>query len=87
MSTTATMIDIDQSEWGRRLREWRKFRGLTQVELARAVSEVLGRTIGQDAISEWESGSRRPTDPQRVALAQTLAVPATALFPYPDSVR
>lgn len=84
-ATAPVERDVDQVEWGRRLRDWRTFRGLTQVQLAKAVSERLARNIGQDAVSEWEHGTRRPTDPQRVVLSQILAVPPYELFPYPPA--
>lgn len=81
--STAAERDVDQVEWGRRLRDWRSLRGLTQDQLAKAVNDRLGSRLYQDRISEFENGVARPTDPQRVAFAQILAVPVYELFPYP----
>ena len=86
-ATQLEASDIDAVEWGRRLRDWRKLRDLSQVELAARMSERLDQKIGQEVVSRWEQGKRLPTERQRIALARILEVSVWGLFPYPPDVR
>ena len=78
--------DVDLAFWGRNVRAWRDHRVLTQKELAAAVTRKLRHTISQNCVSQWEGGRRRPTDVQRIAIAEVLEVPALWLFPYQASL-
>lgn len=81
-------VKLDLSLWGRTLRDFRQLRHLTQRELGEQITNVLGDgTIGQDAVSAWERGQRRPTDEQRVAIGAVLQVNPHLLFPYPEVSR
>lgn len=61
---------------------------MTQRQLADLVaSENRGLRVDQAKISLWETGRRKPTDDQRIALAAALAVRPQTLFPYPAGAR
>jgi transcriptional regulator with XRE-family HTH domain len=62
-----------------RLREWREHIGLTQREL----SERSG--VAQDAISELETGKRRPYPRTLAKLGAALAIPPHALWSEPPA--
>ncbi len=83
----AAPVEPDLEEWGRRITRFRKFKGLSQTELAERLSEQLRREVPQTVISRFELGKRLPTEAHRIALARVLEVPIAVLFPYPDDVR
>jgi len=61
---------------GRRIREVREARGMTQADLA----EALGRT--PTSISYWENGQRSPGLDDIVVLARVLGVEPSSLLPH-----
>jgi transcriptional regulator with XRE-family HTH domain len=65
--------------WGSRLRDRRLRLRLTQSELAARIGTT------QAAVSAWESGRRRISDPYRLAVADALGVRPSTLFPYRSS--
>lgn len=64
--------------WGRRLREARGHRDMTQPEL----SSRSG--VSQQVISGIERGERGASDATRIALARALDMSPNDLFSYPD---
>ena len=63
------------------IREWRKKRGLSQVQLAdRMESEPGVRLMSNVTISNIEKGVQSPTLEQLHAIAHALSVPVTALI-------
>lgn len=59
---------------GRKIRDFRKFRNLSQAGLA----GPLGVT--KAAVSEWESGKSTPRPHLQVTIAKTLGVPWSSIF-------
>lgn len=91
--STVDDVTTPFESWGDRLRRRRLRTGLTQAELAAACQDALGeaarvagRGVNQADVSRWESGQRRPSDAQKVALARVLGTRVATLFPYPDGV-
>jgi transcriptional regulator with XRE-family HTH domain len=80
-------VEPDLEEWGRRIMRFRKFKGLSQEQLALELSARLGRDIPQSLVSRYERGKRPPPESVRIALARILDAPIAVLFPYPDDVR
>lgn len=68
-----------RQRWGRSIRRQRKFLGMTQLELARAVN------MTQHAVSQWEAGRRAPDVETQLAIARALKIDARVLFAYPDA--
>lgn len=66
--------------WGVNLRAARLRQRLTQAQLAEAVS------VGRASVTRWESGTNRPNEVNRVALARALQVDVGDLFPQIGSV-
>lgn len=64
--------------WGKRIAEARRAAGLTQVQLAAAL------TVDQQQVSAWERGIASPRSDRRVAVARALGVDPNILFAYPD---
>lgn len=64
--------------WGQRIRLARHTVGMTQKQLAAAMS------VDQQLVSQWETGGCAPRDDKRATLARILGVNAEALFAYPD---
>lgn len=62
------------SDFGERIREARKNQGLNQRELARKLSNRLGRRLSHDAIYSYEKILRKPPADVLVALADILEV-------------
>jgi transcriptional regulator with XRE-family HTH domain len=75
---------------GTRIARWREIAGLSQQQLALAVSTQLGRTYGQSAVSMVESG-KRAVDKRSllIAFAKALGVAVTDLVgqPYPATAH
>jgi transcriptional regulator with XRE-family HTH domain len=67
-------------KWGRRLRFFRKDRGLSQAQLAKRVRVHQGR------ISEWETGTAPPPDRMKLRLAEVLGCPVEEIFAWPEFV-
>lgn len=63
-----------------RLREERRLAGLSQVELARAVSQHLGRSIDGSTLTRIEKGDRSVRIEEALALAQTLGRPLASFL-------
>lgn len=66
--------------WGRRLRDRRLARGLSQRRLAR----LIGVTPG--TISKYESGALCPPDAMKLRLGRTLMFSLDEIFPWPMGV-
>lgn len=65
--------DEQKKALGERIRSYRRYRGMTQEELAAASAAC------DDSISRYETGQSYPTDVQILAIAVALRVPATEL--------
>jgi len=74
------MPDDFQRRFGRRVRELRKTKGLTQEQLA----EAIGRSV--DTISNIERGSSLTRISTAAELARTLAVSLPAMFETVDDL-
>lgn len=61
-------------DFGHRLKQLRKAKGLTQAQMA----SQLG--VSMPAICAWETGKARPRDSRRKALASALGIPMSELF-------
>lgn len=68
-----------EATFARRMREQRREVGMTQVELARRLSEQLGVHVDATAITKIESGARAVRLDEAVYIAQLLNVPIWAL--------
>lgn len=66
-----------RTDFGARVREVRKARGLTQPMLALRLAMFTGRTYHQATIAKLESGSRPTSVDELCALAQALDVSIT----------
>ena len=75
--TPAVRIRVEQ---GRRIRDLRKFKKLSQ----EAVAEQVGVT--KAAVSDWERGVSSPRDVHQVAVAKALGCPWSTLFQPPTDV-
>lgn len=71
-----------QQAFGRLVEDTRELHGLTQVELARKVSDELGdgSNITQATISLWESGSKTPRASNLIALERALRIEPGHLY-------
>lgn len=69
--------------WGRNIAEARRQLGMSQTDLGNAIP--LRNKIAAHTVSRWERGVTTPSDKTRIRLAEILGVPASVLFPYPDS--
>lgn len=65
------------------IRQRRKEIGLTQVELAAKISEMLGRAWAQPQISDLERGKYSPTLSTLTAISQVLDIAPQKLFDLP----
>ena len=67
-----------QDEWARRLKEWRRENGQTQLQ--------LGLALGVDpiSVSRWERGQTRPRDDQA---ARILELTGIEVYPSTESVE
>jgi transcriptional regulator with XRE-family HTH domain len=61
--------------WQHPIREGRRAKGMTQVELA----EALG--ITQQAVSEWEAGRKTPSNTMKAALLDVLDIDPVDVLP------
>jgi transcriptional regulator with XRE-family HTH domain len=68
--------------FGRRLREWRAERGLSQTQLAAAVTEA-GQPLSKAALLRIENGTRELKLDEAIVLAQVLRVPFADLLEPP----
>lgn len=59
---------------GKKIRDFRKFRNLSQA----AVAEAVGVT--KAAVSEWEGGKSSPRPQFQIDLARALGVPWSSIF-------
>ncbi|PFG69112.1 helix-turn-helix protein [Propionibacteriaceae bacterium ES.041] len=75
--------------FARRLREQRRASRMTQTELARRLSALLGTTLDASAITKIESGDRAVRLDEAVYIAQILEMPLAALLSGmdPDEAR
>ena len=71
-------VSHDVRRLGIRIREHRKARGMTMVEVAQAIG------VSQPAISQWESGIAPPGRESLVELSKLWHVPVGALMGDPD---
>ena len=60
---------------GQNVERWRRTRGWTQEDLARAIG------CNRSAVSRWEAGRRLPSVPHLLALGDALGCGAAALLP------
>jgi phage repressor protein C with HTH and peptisase S24 domain len=74
----AKSLSHDVRRLGIRIREHRKARGMTMVEVAQAIG------VSQPAISQWESGIAPPGRESLVELAKLWHVPVGTLMGDPD---
>lgn len=65
--------------FGKRIKELREKKGLTQEQLAEAIGVKDDRTI-----RFWEAGTNAPKFAHMVALAKALGVLIRELFTFPD---
>jgi len=63
-----------RSRQGKRIKELRGFRKMSQTQLAEAVN------VTKAAVSEWENGKSSPRQHHQVAIAKALSTPWSALF-------
>lgn len=69
---------------GLRVRQYRRNRGLTQAQLALAISDQLGgESCHQSSVSHWEHGRAEVSLRFRRPLAEVLEVPVDILFEDP----
>lgn len=68
------------NDFGENLREARTFRGITQEQLAEAVSERLEKPISGKTVSAWERGTRAPSIDQAYHVAEVLQTSAAILL-------
>lgn len=68
------------SKWGASLQEKRRAAGLSQTDLAKLVKATQGQ------VSEWETGTRPPTDLLKMRLADALGCTLADLFPWPAAL-
>lgn len=64
-----------------RIRVLRKSRGLTQEDLARAISQKTGIAFSGNAVSSWENGKNSLSIERLFLIAEILDYPLTAFFP------
>lgn len=65
---------------GRRVREMRELRGMTQEQLGAAIGELLGKPWPRQTVSAAEGGRRAFTAVELVAIARALSFYVGALF-------
>ncbi|WP_257351322.1 helix-turn-helix domain-containing protein [Pseudalkalibacillus decolorationis] len=70
---------MEAEQWGRRIRAFRKLKGYTQEELARAM------TISVSILGEIERGIRLPTQDQINKVTEVLNISLEELSPKDDS--
>jgi phage repressor protein C with HTH and peptisase S24 domain len=75
----AKQADAEVKRLGARIREHRKARGMTMVEVAAAIG------VSQPAISQWESGTAPPGRESLVELAKLWHMPVGTLLGDPDT--
>ncbi|WP_409252503.1 helix-turn-helix domain-containing protein [Bacillus sp. SCS-153A] len=66
---------METDKWGRRIRAFRKLKGLTQEGLARKIG------ISVSVLGEIERGSRLPTEDFLEKVAEILGIPRADLEP------
>lgn len=71
------------------LKEWRKHRGLSQGDVAKRVSDFMGREVARDRISKQENRVEGVSDTAMAAWAYALNVEPAELFgpPQPGASR
>lgn len=74
------MTPLPGDIFARRLRQERENAGITQAELARKISERLGITIGNSAITRIEKQERAVKLDEAVILAEAIGMPLCALL-------
>lgn len=74
------MTHISEIMFAERLRTERARRGLSQTELARRVTKVLGYTVDGTAITRIEIGQRRARLAEAVVIANELGVSLSSLL-------
>jgi len=81
--TEAALYDPEQAkkEFARRLQDARTNLGMSQREIADAMSKLTRKSISQDAISRYENGQNFPRPHTLAALAKVLGIPKEALMP------
>lgn len=79
---TPTDADIRRT-FGQRINTARRNAGLTQRELADALT-VAGATTSAQAVSEWERGNTTPGVRRQMLLGQVLDTPTAELFDTAD---
>jgi transcriptional regulator with XRE-family HTH domain len=72
---------MTKQEFGRRLQKLLLDRNWNQSDLARAVQDATGETIGRDAISTYITGRSYPTPKSQKLLSEALGIPVPELFP------
>jgi len=70
----------------RRLRQERERRGLSQADVARRVTELLGVTFYASALTKIESHERSVKIEEAVAFAEALDIPLSVLLVEQDDV-
>lgn len=79
-------MNTAEAQWtGLVIRQTRRGRGMTQADLALAVSDRLGPAyaINQSTVSRWETGASSVSLRCRQALAAALGLDSTVLFGAP----
>lgn len=79
-------MSTPEAQWtGLVIRQTRRRKGMTQGDLALAVSDLLGpeHDINQSTVSRWETGSSSVSLRCRLALAATLGLDQSILFGAP----
>ncbi|MGO1971624.1 MAG: helix-turn-helix domain-containing protein [Propionibacteriaceae bacterium] len=73
--------------FAKRLRQLRRAAGLTQTDVAEAMSRLLGRQVVGTAVTKVESGERAVRLDEAVVVAEILQVPLEALVTEKDPVK
>lgn len=77
-SSSAPLVPpLPLAEWGARVADARRTRGLSQGRLAELCE------VSQQTVSKVEHGEICPHDKLKLRLAAALAIPPSALFPWP----
>lgn len=74
MGTPKTAADEIRERQGRKIRELRKFRRMSQATLAGSLG------VTKQSVSEWERGISTPRQYLQVGIAHALDVPWIAIF-------
>lgn len=77
------MSDLHRAWIGRKVRQLRRNKGMTQADLAVAVVDAGAVACHQSTVSNWERGRTEPSIHHRVPLAIALNVPADLLYAGP----